>query len=176
MWNACRTFERADRAIAEGELWRAKEILVGNIGTQDFHAELYERYGQLLLRLGDTLEAGKYLFLSGARCPQYDRPITLFLEKYRDPQRIFDTLPSKAKWTPRKNLPDTVQHEMDRLAISERMYRKYRKQREMDPKWKERLGLIVFGFIGMAIGISMVVGVIVGVIVIARFLWSVVTH
>ena len=33
-------------------------------------------------QLGDRLEAGKFLFLSGMRKPDYAAPIALFLERY----------------------------------------------------------------------------------------------
>ena len=55
-------YERVDEAIERGEMWRAKEILRGNIGTSSYDSQLYERYGRLLLDLGEMVEAGKYLF------------------------------------------------------------------------------------------------------------------
>ncbi|GEM_PF-2206091 len=60
-------YERADAAIAAGKLWRAREILQGNIALHGYDQHLFERYGQVLLQLGDAMEAGKYLFLSGDR-------------------------------------------------------------------------------------------------------------
>ncbi len=125
MWNASKTFRHADQAVASGKLWRAKEILQGNIGTQDFHPQLYERYGHLLLQMGDLIEAGKYLFLSGSRDDRYKEAITLFLDKHRrHPEHIFGALPMKAKWTPWRKLPPAVRDDMSQLGISRRRHRR----------------------------------------------------
>jgi hypothetical protein len=43
------------RAIESGQLWRAKEILSGRVGTSPFDAKLYEQFGALLLRMGDEV-------------------------------------------------------------------------------------------------------------------------
>ena len=74
--------ERANKAIQEGQLWRAKEILSGNIGIREFEPELYQHYGELLLKIGDLIEAGKYLFLSGVRKPEYNESINLYVKKH----------------------------------------------------------------------------------------------
>ena len=82
--------ERARRAVEEGEVWRAKEILRGTIGTQGYDLDLYEQYGELLLQTGELVEAGK----SGRRpssCPdaslpraawKYERAITTYLSRF----------------------------------------------------------------------------------------------
>ena len=81
-WNAEETFRRADAALSQGKPWRAKEIYRGCIGNAFFNAELYERYGRLLEELGDRFEAGRFLFLSGVRKPQYAEAIELYLKRY----------------------------------------------------------------------------------------------
>jgi hypothetical protein len=45
-----KTFEKADRALAEGSLWRAREILEGSIPNLGYNLQLYERLGLVLLR------------------------------------------------------------------------------------------------------------------------------
>ena len=56
------------RAIESGQLWRAKEILGGRVGTLPFDAELYEQFGALLLRMGDDVQAGRKVAPSGRSC------------------------------------------------------------------------------------------------------------
>ena len=56
------SYDRVDRAIAEGKLWRAKEILEGRLGTPNFDRELLLRYGKVLLAMGDLIVAGRVLF------------------------------------------------------------------------------------------------------------------
>ena len=69
---------RVDEAIEQGETWRAKEILRGNIGSGSYDSLLYERYGLLLMELGELVEAGKYLVLqddpSTASCRRRPEP------------------------------------------------------------------------------------------------------
>ncbi|MBL7224225.1 MAG: hypothetical protein ISS72_10250, partial [Candidatus Brocadiae bacterium] len=102
--------ERVDAAIAEGKLWRAKEILQGNLRTRGYDLELYERFGQVLLEMGDTLEAGKYLFLSGVRCPEYDEAIELYLSRYarKAPRNLVGTFPRSARRANVADYPEAV--------------------------------------------------------------------
>ena len=60
---------------AAGQIWRAKELLRGNIAGGRVDPPLLEEYGRLLDSVGDRVEAGKYLFLSGVRSPAYDAAI-----------------------------------------------------------------------------------------------------
>jgi hypothetical protein len=74
--------ERADAELAAGRAWRAREILGGAVGFTGGSAEILERYGLVLLQLGDLLEAGKFLFLSGRRGPDLEPAINLFLQRH----------------------------------------------------------------------------------------------
>lgn len=47
---------------------------VGSVGSGSFDPVLYEQLGQALLRMGDDVQAGRFLFLSGVRRPEYRRP------------------------------------------------------------------------------------------------------
>jgi hypothetical protein len=62
---------RVNNEVRAGRLWRAKEILQGSI-CREYDLRIFERYGQILLLMRDNLEAGKYLFLSGSRKPEYE--------------------------------------------------------------------------------------------------------
>ena len=75
-------YERVNAAVQRGQVWRAKELLRGNIGSGSYDSPLYERYGQLLLDLGEAHEAGKYLFLSGRRRPEFDEAIKVYLSRH----------------------------------------------------------------------------------------------
>ncbi len=63
---------RIDTEVAAGRLWRAKEIVRGHISNTWPSPVVLERYGQILLSLGDELDAGRYLWLSGVRTAQYE--------------------------------------------------------------------------------------------------------
>ena len=58
-------FQSVDSEIASGRAWRAKEILEGHIRNSPYSPALYERHGQILLSMQDTLNAGRFFFLSG---------------------------------------------------------------------------------------------------------------
>jgi len=107
------------RAIESGQLWRAKEILGGRVGTLPFDAELYEQFGALLLRMGDDVQAGRFLFLSGRRRPEYQPAIDLFIRKHlRAGQgHMFAAFPAHVRRQPWGELPAQVQEELEALGF-----------------------------------------------------------
>jgi hypothetical protein len=106
--------DKLETALAAGELWRAKEILSGRIGSTAFDPALYERYGALLLQMGDKVAAGKFLFLCGSRRPEYDEAIGLFLRKYSKTgwRDLLASFPASARREPWSRLPVNVRDEL----------------------------------------------------------------
>lgn len=88
--------EAVDQAIADKKLWRAKEILQGRLASPKFDPDLLRRYGEVLLAMDDKIEAGRHLFCSGFRAPEYSEAIELFLSRNRrdKPHRFLSALPS----------------------------------------------------------------------------------
>lgn len=119
MWDAGKTLARVDQAMADGELWRAKQILQGCIATKAYLPALYERYGQVLLQMGDTVEAGRHLFLSGSRRPEYEHAIALFRAKHGNvpARQLFASFPRRAKLTRIDDYPDALAHELRALGL-----------------------------------------------------------
>jgi hypothetical protein len=109
--------ERVDAEIAAGRPWRAKELMRGSIPAHTTDVELLERYGLLLDSLGDRVEAGKYLFLSGRRGPRHDEAIALFLHRHGrgDVNDLLAQLPARARRAGVDAFPPAV-----RLALVER--------------------------------------------------------
>lgn len=101
-------------------MWRAKEILSGRFGTSPFDAELYEAFGALVLRMGDTDQAGRFLFLSGKRRPEYQSAIDLFLRKHARAGRggLFAAFPAQVRRRPASELPPQVQRELEALKFA----------------------------------------------------------
>ncbi len=116
-----RTLENAERELAKGNLWRAREILQGSIPNAGYDCELFEKLGTVLLRMGDLPEAGRFLFLSGRREPVYDQAIQIFLWKHRKdlPRDLFATFPRPAKLPTLSEYPDSVRLELIRLGFPE---------------------------------------------------------
>jgi hypothetical protein len=101
--------QRARSECAAGRPWRAKEILQGHIAASPYSPLLYGEYGALLLKLGDALEAGKYLLLSGSNSPDHRMAISLFLERYgADPSQLHGQFPSAAKGLSIEAYPDSL--------------------------------------------------------------------
>lgn len=92
-------FSEVDREIGSGRLWRAKEILQGRLSGPDFDDALLERYGLVLLLMGDTLEAGRYLFASGVRKPEYAEAIGLFRSRHQaeSPGKLLALMPAMVR-------------------------------------------------------------------------------
>ena len=97
-----------------GQLWRAKEILAGRIGSGPFDAATYEEYGTLLLRMGDDLQAGRYLFLCGQRRPEYQAAIDLFVSRFGRAgwRSLVAAFPAAAKRCSWAALPTRVREEL----------------------------------------------------------------
>ena len=114
---------RAEQAFLHGELWRAKEILQGGIRAHGYDQVLYERYGLVLLKMGDLLEAGKYLFLSGRREPTYEKSISLFLGRFAraNPLQLYSTFPRSARLQRRDDYPAPVNAELEQLGFPEEL-------------------------------------------------------
>jgi len=77
------TILRADDEIARGRSWRAKEILKSSIPSHGYSTTLFRKLGNVLLAMGDDLEAGRY-FLIGIDDPnEAEREaIELFLSRH----------------------------------------------------------------------------------------------
>ncbi len=106
--------DRVADEIANGRVWRAKEILRGSF-SGDFDPDRCEAYGQVLLQMNDLKEAGGYLFVSGARKPEYQAAIAIFMEKFvtlKAKNRLL-SLPGRIH---RVNIDDWPTHLVDDLV------------------------------------------------------------
>ena len=111
--------DAVERELSAGRLWRAKEILQGRLRSASYDAVLYERYGFVLLQLGDMVEAGKYLFLSGIRKPEYRGPIEIYIERHGKSLRsLRDTFPACVRRTEIASYPESVLADLQAAGFS----------------------------------------------------------
>jgi hypothetical protein len=160
---------RVEEQIQSGQLWRAKELLRGAIGLGRVDSSILERYGQLLESVGDRMEAGKYLFLSGVRRPEYAAPIDLFLSRHRrgGPKALVAQFPNAIRCRSLKELPGEVIDELANLGINAGMFAKSRVRASATAgPWARR----IIGAAVLAICIVFLVGTIVGVRAIVAWL------
>lgn len=133
-------YRRVDDAVARGESWRAKEMLRGNLRLRGYDVDLYERYGRLLLDLGEAMEAGKYLFLSGKRAPEYESPISTYLSRHI-PRRLDDmyfSFPIAARLDDIDQYPDAVRQTLESLEFPVGLEGRLYAQRRWREHWERR--------------------------------------
>lgn len=117
-----RTLDKAQREMDNGNLWRAKEILQGAIGSgESYDVQLFEMMGSVLLRMGDLPEAGRFLFLSGVRQPDYREAIEIFLSRYSRtaPHDFIHLLPRSARLRTVSDYPDEVARALREMKFPE---------------------------------------------------------
>lgn len=112
--------EFIEDAIRNNKHWRAKERLQGRLSQNIYDPSLFESYGFVLLAMNDTVEAGKYLFLSGVRDPSYLPAIDEYLNRYsgKGMQHIFHTFPKAAQSAPFSSYPKIVIDELQARGFS----------------------------------------------------------
>ncbi|MBK1834922.1 DUF6584 family protein [Roseibacillus ishigakijimensis] len=77
------TIGKARAELAAGNHRRAKEIVHSSLGNYGYSPKLYRFYGEILLSMGDELQAGRYLFYSVDNPNTVEREaIDLFLERH----------------------------------------------------------------------------------------------
>lgn len=116
-----RILDKANREIEKGNLWRAKEILQGAIRSGSYDVQLFEMMGTVFLRMGDLPEAGRFLFLSGVRQPEYLEPIEIFLSKHRqkEPRDFVWLLPRSARLKTMSDYPNEVAQVLREMGFPE---------------------------------------------------------
>ena len=113
-----RAILNAEKEVAKGNLWRAREILQGSIPNAGYDCDLFESLGNVLLTMGDLPEAGRFLFLAGKRQPEYDEAIKIFLRKQgRSWRTLRQSFPRVAKLPRLSDYPDCVSRQLAELGF-----------------------------------------------------------
>lgn len=116
-----RILDKARKELEQGNLWRAKEILQGAIRSGSYDVQLFETLGTVFLRMGDLPEAGRFLFLSGVRRPEYLESIEIFLSRHRrkKPHDFVYVLPRSARLRTTSDYPHEVAQVLRRIGFPE---------------------------------------------------------
>jgi len=155
-----RTLENAQQEIERGNLWRAKEILQGAIGSEkSYDVKLFEMMGTVLLQMGDLLEAGKFLFLSGVRRPEYAEAIEIFLFRFRrkHPHDFIGLLPRSARLRTVSDYPDGVARAFREMGFSENL-KKLKGSTDLERTGKETFLWITCGAIALVLLLLIILG------------------
>ena len=137
-------YEKAEREIQKDRLWKAKEILQGNLKRFGYDKKLYEMYGKLLDRLGDKMEAGRYLFLSGKIKAEDSDSISLYLKRHtkKDPRYLLRTFPKASQLKTIEEYPESVAEVLKELGLKDKdLYLKLPKPAEHKGTWFDKINL-----------------------------------
>lgn len=158
--------ERVDAEVAAGRAWRAKEILRGHVAVAWPGQVVSERYGVLLADLGDRLEAGKFLFLSGVRKAEYEDHISLFLKRHgrSRPENLLAQFPRSTRRQRFADLPPQLQTELSALGVRKDAFGERIHLSSSPPsRWESFAGaaagllIIVFLVVGIGVGARQVI-------------------
>ena len=111
--------QRAREEAIGGRLWRAKEILSGQIASAGYSPEAFAAYGRVLAEMHDSKEAGKFLFLSGLAIQEEESLTGLFLESVRGKpwQQVRSSFPHTAQKNTLADYPERVRVELKVLGF-----------------------------------------------------------
>ncbi len=118
------TIERANIEMAAGRHWRAKEILASSLQTYGYSREIFYAYANILLALGDDLEAGRFYLLSvDEPDAAQSRVMELFLTRYRNGgwQLLRSRFPRSARLKKLADYPSVLRSQLERLGAPETM-------------------------------------------------------
>jgi uncharacterized protein DUF6584 len=160
---------RIDNEVAAGRLWRAKEIVRGRIGNTWPDSAVIERFGQMLLRMGDDVEAGKYLWLSGVRRGEYEPAIALFLRRHarHGRENLLAQIPKSFRRIPFNELPLGIRNELTECGVRTSDFGPKRtspKQSAAPTRWRDAvfttLAIAFFAcvIVGFGVGFRTIVG------------------
>lgn len=94
---AAADYHQIDTELAEGRLWRARELLAAHVLTSDFDPELFRRYGAVLQAMGDQDEAGRFYMLSGENAGTEGLLADQFLQRRAQPlNELWAAMPAAA--------------------------------------------------------------------------------
>ena len=135
-------YEKAEKEIQKDNLWKAKEILQGNLKRLGYDKKLYKMYGYLLDQLGDRIEAGRYLFLSGQIQAEDSESVSLYLKRHtkKDPRYLLRTFPKAAQLKKIEEYPESVGKVLKELGLEDKdLYLKLPKPAEHKEAWFDKI-------------------------------------
>lgn len=151
----------AEREIAAGNFWRAKEILHRSLKNSGYNVQVFEKLGVVLIQMRDLSEAGKYLFLSGIRKPEYEEAISIFLQKYKDkPHNLFHPFPRSAKLSKVSDYPKPVADKLREIGFSDGLETVHGVYSNRPLSTSGKLAMVLSLTAALAIAMLLILGVI----------------
>lgn len=155
-------YEEVEKQISLENFWKAKEILQGRLANSTYDVDLYEQYGLLLLQMKDEMEAGKFLFLSGVRRPEYEKSIYLYLNRYggKATSGLFHTFPHSAQVSSVTDFPAIVLKELEKSGHKQSVLQSNARPKTPESEKSDKFSYVV-GFAGVVGFCLIVIGLVV---------------
>ncbi len=118
------TISKANKEVEQGRLWRAKEILGSSLSTYGYSPELVGALAEVLLKMGDDLEAGKYLLLSVDVPSESQRSaIDLFLSRCstQNYQDLLAKFPTRVRFEDRDRYPEFLRNHLTEIGAPQQL-------------------------------------------------------
>ncbi len=134
-----------EESIATGNHWKAKEQLQGRL-SGEFDADVCEAYGRVLLAMHDDLEAGRFLFASGKRKPEYEAALGLYLDRYADGDmdKLLHSFPKSLQRLSFDQFPTIVASDLEKIGFRPKAQRKAVARRQRTPSgWDSVWGTLI---------------------------------
>ncbi len=149
---------------AEGTLWKLKESVQARIAQQDYTPEMYLYYGMVLLRMQDTMEAGRYLFWAGSLDPSHSEATNLFKRRFgRRWEILVSTAPRRLRYLKMEALPEVVQQQLRELKADPSSFGCKEPYTRKPETWRDKLQGMLFtcgcAWLAMFLVLSLAVGV-----------------
>jgi hypothetical protein len=95
--SAAPEYHHIDTELAEGRVWRARELLAARVASSDFNPDLFRRYAAVLHAMGDYDEAGRFYMLAGANAGTEGLLADQFLQRRAQPlNELWAAMPAAA--------------------------------------------------------------------------------
>jgi len=153
-----------EKALYEGKVWRAKEILRSYI-KDIYDPDIYKAYGKILYSLQDYEEAGKYLFMAGEdHKGKYADAIVLFLKRHEraDMQQFLSNFPKRFIKESIKNYPVNVQNYLNGRGYTKELteiQKRIKEDYEANPmSEKVFIVLMAFFLLSFIVGVVTILG------------------
>jgi len=110
--------ERANRDIAEGNHWLARQRLASHLSSGGYDPELLVRIGEIASAMHDAFNAGRFWLTSSAEGAQVEEAVAVFIKHVgSDVKQIAASLPRACRLPALTSYPSIVQARLRRLGL-----------------------------------------------------------
>ncbi len=154
------TISRANQEIRQENLWRAKEILGSSLSTYSHSPDLMYTYANVLMQMGDLLEAGRFVLLA-VESPTGSEldAIELFLARTRelDHVQLLQKFPRNARLQNRDQYPQYLRNHLIQIGAPDDL-RRNQPISEAKSNSNDRLYLVGCGLVAFCTLVCTLVG------------------